>query len=90
MTLCLARTRMPSCARRAFAARSLSAEHGSLSTKSPLVLEQIVHSGDVPLQLFIAMDGDATQTRPANGGLRLWSYETEGAAVEEAERLASG
>ena len=36
------------------------------------------------------MDGDATQARPANGGLRLWTYETEGAAVTEVERLASG
>jgi leucine dehydrogenase len=36
------------------------------------------------------MDGDATADRPANGGLRLWSYDTEGDAVEEVERLANG
>jgi hypothetical protein len=61
-------------------------------TKSPLVLEAKVASaeGDVPLQLFIAMDGDATPARPANGGLRLWNYETEADAIEEVERLASG
>jgi len=58
-----------------------------LRTAQPLVLH---HKVDDSLDLFVAMDGDATVARPANGGLRLWNYETEGDAIEEVSRLATG
>ena len=70
-------TRLPSQARRLT----------TLRTAQPLVQQIPI---DNSLELFVASDGNATVERPANGGLRLWSYENRSDAIEEAARLATG
>eukprot|EP00588_Corethron_pennatum_P011954 CAMPEP_0194272596 /NCGR_PEP_ID=MMETSP0169-20130528/6123_1 /TAXON_ID=218684 /ORGANISM="Corethron pennatum, Strain L29A3" /LENGTH=834 /DNA_ID=CAMNT_0039015301 /DNA_START=56 /DNA_END=2560 /DNA_ORIENTATION=- len=42
------------------------------------------------VRLYIATDGESSPDRPGNGGLRLLDYESEGAAVDDAVRLAEG
>jgi leucine dehydrogenase len=62
-----------------------------MAPAQPLVLEVPLDQEKVPgLELFVASDGMLDKSKPANGGLRLWTYDTKEAAVEEAARLASG
>jgi glutamate dehydrogenase/leucine dehydrogenase len=42
------------------------------------------------VKMFIANDGDLQTDRPGNGGMRLMSYESQEAAIEDAVRLAEG
>lgn len=56
-------------------------------TASPLVLE---FDGPQGSKVYFGCDGPLQTCRPGNGGLRIWSYENEQAAIEECIGLSRG
>ena len=62
-----------------------------LDIVSPIVIQKrLPNHKDVSLYVGIHAPSDTDLSRPGNGGLRLWSYDTEEEAIDECRELSRG